>query len=176
MRIVNRPVAFLVAVAMLAAGVLLIVEVVGYAINSRHVLIDWMAWQRWAERTQWNQAVIKTWSIILIAVGLLLLIIELKPPKATRIPLQSDHAATDAAISRKGLARALEAAATDVDGVRTASITISRSKATVAATSVAHTSSGADTVTKPLTRAVRDRLDGLKLAMPPRLRVTSRSS
>jgi hypothetical protein len=44
MRIVNRPVAFLVAVAILAAGVLLVVEVIGYAINSQHVLINWMAW------------------------------------------------------------------------------------------------------------------------------------
>jgi hypothetical protein len=176
MRIVNRPVAFLVAVAILAAGVLLVVEVIGYAINSQHVLINWMAWQRWAERTQWNQAVIKTWSIILIAVGLLLLIVELKPPKVKRIPLQSEDTATDVAITRKGLARALEAAAADVDGVRTTSVTITRRRANVAATSVAHDSSGGDVVTKPLTQAVRERLDGLKLATPRRLRVRTRTS
>ena len=38
MRIVNRPLAFVVAIALLAAGVLMVVEVIGYAINSTHVV------------------------------------------------------------------------------------------------------------------------------------------
>ena len=59
---------------------------------------------------------IKTWSIILIAVGLLLLIVELKRPKVRRLALQSDDEATDAAITRKGLTGTLRAAASDVDG------------------------------------------------------------
>jgi Family of unknown function (DUF6286) len=176
MRIVNRPLAFVVAVALLVGGVLTVVEVIGYAITSKHVLINWTTWQQWAERTQWNRAVVKTWSIILIAVGLLLLILELKRPKVTRLTLNTEHAATDAAISRKGLADTLRSAATDVDGVGEASVSVTRTKATVTATGAAHDASGADSLTEPLTQAVQSRLDGLNLAKPPRLRVTTQSS
>ena len=176
MRIVNRPLAFVVAVALLAAGVLMVVEVIGYAINSTHVFVNWPTWYRWAERTHWNRAVIKTWSIILIAVGLLLLIVELKRPKVRRLALQSDDEATDAAITRKGLAGTLRAAASDVDGVSNATVTVTRSKARVSATAAAHDPAGADSVTEPLSQAVQQRLDGLNLAKPPRLRVTTRAS
>jgi Family of unknown function (DUF6286) len=176
MRMVNRPLAFVLAVALVVGGILLVVEVIGYAISSKYVLINWPAWYRWSEQTTWNRAVVKTWSIILIAVGLLLLILELKRPKVTRLALNSDDAATDAAITRKGLAGTLRAAATDVDGVSKASVTVTRSKATVNATGAAHDPRGANSVTEPLTDAVQQRLDGLNLAKPPRLRVTTRSS
>jgi Family of unknown function (DUF6286) len=178
MRILNRPLAFLLAVFLLAAGVLLVIEVIGYAINSRHVFINWMAWQRWADRTHWNRAVIKTWSIVLIVVGGLLLAAELKRPKVQRLALHSAEDATDAAITRKGVAGTLRAAATDVDGVSNAAVTLARGKARVSVTTAVHDSESADTLRQPVAQAVQDRLDGLNLSKPPQLavRVTPRRS
>ena len=42
MRIVNRLLAFIVAVALLGVSVIVIVEVIGYAINGESVLVPWM--------------------------------------------------------------------------------------------------------------------------------------
>lgn len=177
MRIVNRPLGFLLGVAIIAAAVLLIIEVIGHALNGGYVLINWPAWQRWAERTQWNDAVIKVWSIVLIVVGLLLLFVELKPSRVSRLAVRSDDPATDAAITRPGLIGALQSAASDVDGVGKAEVKVTSRQARVRVTSTARESAVAQQLSEPVTNAVQDRLDGLGLASPPRLavRVTSRS-
>ena len=46
MRIVNRLLAFIVAVALLGVSVIVIVEVIGYAINGESVLVPWMTWEQ----------------------------------------------------------------------------------------------------------------------------------
>lgn len=177
MRVINRPLAFLLAVALLAAGVVVIVEVIGYALNGEPVLVQWTTWHRWADHTQWNRAVIKVWSIVLIAAGLLLLFIELKPRRVSRLELHSDHEATDAGLTRKGLGDALKAAARDVEGVSSASASVGARAARVTAASGAHDSAGADALTEPVAEAVRGRLEALGLKDPPRLtvHVTTRS-
>src|SRR6478609_2627620 len=117
MRIVNRLLAFIVAVALLGVSVIVIVEVIGYAINGESVLVPWMTWEQWAERTHFNSTVIKVWSIILIVVGAILLIAELKPRRVTRVGLQSDSRATETAITTKGIAAVAKAATSEVDGI-----------------------------------------------------------
>src|SRR5215467_11693376 len=104
MRIHNRFLALILAIAVLAVCVVVIVEVIAYAINGEHLIVDWMSWQRWAERTHFDSTVIKALSITFIVVGFILLVAELKPRRVTRISLQSDEAATDAAITTRGIA------------------------------------------------------------------------
>ncbi len=41
MRIINRPLAFLLAVVLAVAGVILVVEVIALAVNSKPVLVHW---------------------------------------------------------------------------------------------------------------------------------------
>lgn len=171
MRIVNRPLAFLLALGLLAASVILIVEVIAHALNANPVVVDWRIWQDWAERTHWNRAVIKVWSIILIVVGLAVLLLELKPRRVRRLGVQSDNKATDAAMTRRGLAGALSSAAADVDGVRNASVAVSRRRARVTATSAAHDKTAATALSAPVTAAVQQRLDTLELKHRPKLTV-----
>src|SRR5690242_20358173 len=104
MRIVNRALAFVLAVALLAASVILIIEVIAHALNDAPVIVHWTTWQHWADRTPWNRAVIKDWSIGLIVAGAVLLLLELKPRRKRRLTFASDTDATDAAITTKGLA------------------------------------------------------------------------
>ena len=171
MRILNRFLAFILALAVLAVCVIVIVEVIGYAINGEHVIVDWMSWQRWAERTHFNSTVIKVLSIVFIVVGLILLLAELKPRRVTRVTLQSDESATDAAITTKGIAVVAKAATTDVDGISDASASASHRRVTVTATAAERDKAYAQALTAPVTTAVQTRLDSLRMQRHPRLSV-----
>jgi Family of unknown function (DUF6286) len=177
MRVINRPLAFVLAAALAVASVVLIIEVIAFAVHASPILVHWPTWDSWARKTRWDAVVVKVWSIILIVVGALVLAFELKPRRVTRLSLRSDETATDAAITRQGLARALRAAATEIDGIRGAAVTVRRRRARVAAKSATRGSAAADALKEPVTQAVRRRLDDLQLRHPPRLkvRVTPRS-
>jgi hypothetical protein len=171
MRILNRFLAFILALAILAVSVIVIVEVISYAINGESLIVDWMSWQRWAERTRFNSTQIKVVSIILIVVGLVLLLAELKPRRVTHISLQSDDAATDTAITTKGIAVVAKAATVDVDGVSDAAASASARRVTVTATSAERDKIAAQALTAPVTTAVQTRLDSLRMQRRPRLSV-----
>ena len=80
---------------------------------------------------------VRVWSAILIVVGALILTLELKPRRVTRLPLRSGDDATDAAVTRRGLAGMLRAAATGVDGISSATVKVRRRRARVTAASAA---------------------------------------
>ncbi len=46
----NRPLAFILAAALLAACVILIAEVIGFAVHHSPLLVHWSTWYRWARR------------------------------------------------------------------------------------------------------------------------------
>jgi hypothetical protein len=178
MRLINRPLAFLLAAFLLVASILLIVEVIGYAITAKPVLVHWTTWYSWAGKTEWKAGVIRFWSVVLIIVGLVLLYLELKPRKVSRIAINSGDDDVDAAITRRGLTALASRAATGVDGVRGASVVATARKITVAANAAARDKTVAGTLKDPITEAVRQSVDGLGLAKPPKVsvRVTPRSS
>ena len=177
MRLVNRPLAFILAAAVNVACVIVIIEVIAFHIKSGPLVLHWTTWYHWASRTRWNQLVVQVWSAILIVIGLLILALELKPRRITRLRLHSREDATDAAVTRAGLARSLRAAAAGVDGISDATVKVRRGRARVAATSAGRGRPAADALSEPVTQTLQDRLDGLGLRHPPRLkvRVTPRS-
>ena len=172
MRLINRPLAFILAAALAAASIILIVEVVAFALHATSPLIvHWTTWYHWAGRTRWNALVTTIWSIILIIAGALMLAPQLKPRRVTRLKLRSDDNATDAAITRGGLAGTLRAAALDIDGISKAATRVRRRRARITATAAARGRPAADTLRQPVTDAAHRRLDDLQLRHPPRLRV-----
>src|SRR5579859_444504 len=171
MRLINRPLALVLAAALVVTGVLLIIEVVAFAIHASPVLVHWPAWYKWAGHTRWNTLVVKVWAIILIIIGALILSAELKPPRVTRLPLHADDKATDAAMTRRGLAGTLRAAALDIDGIAAAAVTVRRRSARVTARSAARGRPAAAALTEPVTASARQRLEDLQMRRPPRLRV-----
>ena len=104
-------------------------------------------------------------------VDALILALELKPRRVTRLPLHSAHDATDAAVTRGGLAGTLQAAATGVDGISSAAVTVRRRRARVTATSAARGRHAAGALKQPVTQALSRRLDNLDLRHRPRLKV-----
>ena len=133
MRLLNRPLALILAVALAGASIILLIEVIAFAVHASPVVVHWPTWYHWAGKTRWNALVIRVWSAILIVIGALILAIELKPRRVTRLRLRTADEATDAALTRSGLARTLRAAATGIDGITGAAVTVRRRRARVAA-------------------------------------------
>jgi len=177
MRVLNRPLAFILAAALVVASIIVIIEVVAFHVNASPLVLHWTTWDRWAQKTHWDAPVVQVWSAVLIVVGALILALELKPRRVTRLQLRSAHDATDAAVTRSGLAGTLRAAATEVDGISSAAVIVRRRRARVTATAAARGRPAADALRQPVTQALSGRLDHLDLRHRPRLkvRVNSRS-
>jgi hypothetical protein len=171
MRVLNRPLAFILAVALAAASIILIIEVIAFATHASPALVPWPAWYHWAEATRWDRLVVRVWSAILIAIGVLLLALELKPRRITRLSVHSGNDATDAALTRSGLAGTLRGAAISIDGITSAAVTVRRRRAWVSAKSAARGRAAAGALKDPVTQAARTRLEDLNLDRPPRLKV-----
>ena len=97
MRHANRVMAALLSLALIVAGVLLIIEVIADRVNHRPAIVDWHPAYAWAKRTTWNAGSIRVACAVLILLGLVLLIAELKPARVSR--LAADPAQAGALVS-----------------------------------------------------------------------------
>jgi hypothetical protein len=171
MRVANRPLAFILAAALLACSVVIIAEVIGCAVHHSPILVHWTTWQHWARSTRWDAFVVRVWATVLMIAGLVLVVLEFKPRRVTRLPLLAAGRATDATVTRRGLARMLRTEATGVDGITGATVQVRRRRARVTAASGARGRAAAGALTEPVTQALGARLDGLGLRHAPRLTV-----
>ena len=171
MRLLNRPLAFLLAAALLLASIVLVVEVVAFAVNAHPVFVHWNHWTTWADKTKWKAGIVRFWAVVLMVVGLLLLILQLKRRRVSRIPVGAEDDNVDAAITRRGLTSVVQNAALGVDGVRRAAVSAKPRKVTVSATAAAGDKNGSGGMTEPITTAAQAALDTLALAKTPKLAV-----
>jgi hypothetical protein len=171
MRVANRPLAFILAAALLACSVVIIAEVIGFAVHHSPLLVHWTTWFNWARSTRWDAFVVRVWATVLMVIGLVLLGLEVKPRRVTRLPLRAADQATDASVTRHGLARMLRVHATGVDGITGATVRVRRRRARVTAVSGARGQAAASALTDSLTQALGARLDGLGMRHVPRLTV-----
>jgi Family of unknown function (DUF6286) len=180
MRHANRVAAALVSLALIAAAFLLIIEVIADRVSHSPAVVDWHPAYDWAKRTTWSAGSIRVACAVLIPLGLVLLIAELKPARVSRLaadPAQAAAAGIDTAYTRRGLAAAIRSAVTGVDGVGSASVRVKRRKITIAATSAARDKAAARSLREPILGAARQRLTALELRRTPSVsvRVTPRS-
>jgi|tagenome__1003787_1003787.scaffolds.fasta_scaffold19667136_2 hypothetical protein len=175
MRLINRLLAALLALALFVLGVLVVVEVIAQRLGNEPAIVDWPQIYNWASQTAWTQGSVRVTCIILAVVGLILLLAELKPRRLKRLPV--DSAASDAAYTRRGVATAIGYAVGDVDGISHTSVTVRRRKVKVQARTAGLEPYTAESLREPATAAARDRLNDLQLASNPKLsvRVTTRS-
>jgi regulation of enolase protein 1 (concanavalin A-like superfamily) len=174
MRLANRVMAALLSLAVACAGVLLIIEVIAARTGHRTVVVNWRAAYDWAGRTAWISDSIRVTAAILIAAGLVLLIAELKPRRRSRLgvdPLKAGATDIDTAYTRRGVAVAIRSAVTGVDGVREASVKVTRRKIKIGATAAAREEAAARNLREPVMAAARQRLAALALRRPSALSV-----
>jgi Family of unknown function (DUF6286) len=180
MRHANRVLAALLSRALIAGGVLLIIEVIADRVNHHPSVVNWHPAYDWTKDTTWNAGSVRVACGTLILLGLVLLVAELKPPRVSRLaadPAQAGAAGIDTAYTRRGVAAAIRSAVTSVDGVRGASVKVKRRKVTVTATAAAQDKATARTLRDPISAAARQRLTALQLRRAPSVsvRVTPRS-
>lgn len=174
MRLANRGMAVLLSLALACASVLLIIEVIAARTGQHAVIVNWRAAYDWARRTAWISDSIRVTAAILIAAGLVLLIAELKPARRSRIaanPVQAGAADIDTSYTRRGVAVAIRSAVTDVDGIREASVNVTRRKVKIAATTAAREKAAARNLREPVMAAALQRLAALGLRRPSALSV-----
>jgi hypothetical protein len=97
MRHANRVLAALLSLALVAAGVLLIIEVIADRVSHRPAVVDWQPAYDWAKRTTWNAGSVRVACVVLILLGLALLIAELKRARVSRLaadPAQAEPVLT----------------------------------------------------------------------------------
>ena len=170
MRVIERFLSLLLALAVVAGSVLLALEVGWAAVGRPPLLVTWRQAYTSGNTDAWDTAPVRWLAIGLLAVGLLLLLATLKPRRAPRLKLTSSDPAIDAAITRRSLRATLLTAVKQVDGVSGAKVKVSRRKATVKAVSRLGSADTARGLTGELETALRGRLDALQLARTPRLR------
>jgi hypothetical protein len=175
MRLINRLLAAVLAAALIAAGVVVVIEVIAERITGHAALVNWHPVYHWAARTSWMQGSVRVGSILCAALGVILLLAELRRGKPQRLRIASDL--TDAAYTRRGVAATIRTAVNDVDGINHTAVQVKRRKIRVAATTAGREPYTAQSLREPATAAARQRLDTLELSPAPRLsvRITTRS-
>ncbi len=169
MRIANRLVAFVVAIALLALGIIVIIEVIA-ARSSSAPITGWHSILRWGERNTWKASSVELASAITAAIGLLLLLPQLRRRRPSRLRVKSPGA-TDAALTRKGVAVTVRGAVGEVEGISGSAVKVGHRRIRVNATSAAHDGAVARELTPAVQAAATKQLDALQLTPNPRLKV-----
>ena len=170
MRIFNRLLAFIVAAALIVAGVIVIVEVIAARSGAQPVIIGWHSILRWGQRNTWKATSVELACVITAVAGLLLLLPQLRRRRPTRLTVASGDA-TDAALTRKGVIVTVRSAVGDVDGVSGSRVKVSHRRIKVNATSSAATDEIAQSVKPQVKDAAQHAIDELQLTAKRRLRV-----
>lgn len=171
MRTLNRLLAPLAALALIALAVLLAIEVVAAGVGAQPVIIHWHGWYDAGRHNVWRSTGPLLISSILVAIGLLLLAVQLIPRRMTDRELEGGDSDVDAVLSSSGVRSSLKGAAHAVDGIATVKIKLVRKKVTVTATTHGSVDGQAAEIREQVSAAVRSRLDELALRRPPRLTV-----
>ncbi|NUR70365.1 MAG: alkaline shock response membrane anchor protein AmaP [Hamadaea sp.] len=167
---VNRLLAVIVALALIALSVVVIVEVIAAAVGARPVLIDWPDALAWARRTRWDDSALKVTGLLLALGGLGLLVFEFWPSRVRRLPVSSTDPNLDVAVTRRGLAQDMTAATEEVDGVTPTRVKVGRNRIRVLATA-RDAAPDAAGLTEEVAASAGTHLDRLRLARRPRLSV-----
>lgn len=176
MRVLTRVVSALLALALLAGGVLVTLEILVAGIGrERPLVLPWDEWRRTALDTPWRDADARLAFILMIVVGGLLLLLLVARRRPTAVPLLHRVDGSDAEVERSGLERWLTARLEQVDGVSGARVRVRGGKAKVTAETPARET---EAVRESVHSVAANHLHELGLArpLPLKVAVTSRRS
>ena len=171
MKIANHLLAFLLSLALTLGAVLVVIEVIAHLVGAGPIVLAWPGLYRWASGATWGDLLVRLIGVGLAVVGLLLLAAQLKPRRPERLRLQPVDSATDAAITRRGLARTVRNAAIEVDGIHDAHVMVRRHHVRLRVEASDGAGPGADALRRAVASAAQHRLDALRLATAPALSV-----
>lgn len=174
MKLLRRFLALVLAVALAVAATLVIVEAVGIRVGESPVLLPIDEWEQRITAGAWSRWSADAWTIasaVVLAVGLLLIVLQLIPHRTTTLARRKADHERDVRYGRRGLSDRLHDVVVDQDGVLDSKVKVSKRR--VGAT--ARIPGGADrrSTEQSVRSALREELDGLRLAKNPRVRVDS---
>ena len=141
MRVTNRLLAALLALALLAGGLLAAAEIVYGGARGRPLVVPWDEWFDGARDNAWSSREVRVLSLVLLAVGAALLLLQVLRRGPQSLPVANGgHEASPTGSPRgrltveantRSLERALTRAVVAVDGVDRAKVSLSRAQARV---------------------------------------------
>ncbi|HVL06499.1 MAG TPA: DUF6286 domain-containing protein [Acidimicrobiales bacterium] len=166
MRIANRVVSAVLALAVVVGGLLVAVEIVVAGFDRRPWVLPHDDWYDSARRRAWADAPPRWIFIGLIVAGLVLLFLQFARRRPGALAMTPGPVPAD--IGRRSLEKALVREATRVDGVAAAKVKVREDTADVVATSNRRQT---DDLGPRLTDVLDRRMGALGLARPPAVRV-----
>ncbi len=170
MKVANRLLAVLVALAVLVLAVLVVVEIAWVLLfgGSAEVLLPYPGITDKLADMTWDSRPARAILIGLVVLGGLLLLTELRRSRPGLLTLASSGGSVTAGADRRSVERAAALAATDVDGISAAVARLSSRKVSVSAVAGPRDATG---LREQLTSQMQSWLEGLNLASPPALSV-----
>ncbi len=172
MRILDRVLSAVLALALLAGGVVVAVEILLAGVDRGPWVVPYDRWREWAATTAWSNGEARLLWIALLAAGLGLLVVALWRRRPASLPLAPGPAGVAAELDRRGTERWLGERAGRVEGVSQARARVRATAVRVRAESV--TTDGAE-VRRRAADTVARHLGELGLARPLRVKAEVRS-
>ncbi len=169
LRLVNRLLATLLSLALVAAVVVLLAELVQWVRDAPSLLVPWRDWGPDLASVRVEDAGLMVVAGVATAVGLLLLVFELTPHGPASRPTEPLGPDVTTVATAAGLRSAAVTAARDVPGVRTASASVRRRSVRVRAGTRAR--DRVPELTQQVRESVQSSLDELQLTRPLSVRV-----
>jgi len=171
LRVLNRLLAVILGLGLFALGIVVPLEILKAAFHRKREWLPYDHWTRLLRHNIWTAGGLRAIFALLVLLGLVLLYLQLRPRKPGLIPLETTTEGVDVGTTRRSLQSAIKSAATDVDGVDSASVHVGKRQAMV----VAYTPLiDASALEPQISERAHDRLGQLRLERPPRVVVKVR--
>lgn len=134
MRVTNRLLAGLLALALLAGGLLAVAEIVSGTARGRPLVVPWDEWFDSARDHAWSSREARVLLFVVLGAGVALLVLQVlrRGPQSLPVGATRDGSGTlTVEANTRSLERALGRAAQAVDGVDRARVSLGRTKAQV---------------------------------------------
>ena len=159
MKTLNRVVGLVVAVALIAASIVLIVEIVAAQLDQNPVIVDWRTWPETLRTTTWVGA--RDALAVTAAVALAILVLQLLPRRPSTI--EAKREGTDRgvhlSVRRRHLERTMAAEAAELDGIDRARVRCRPNRISVGARTSRRDVQGLDASLRSLVSSELERLD-----------------
>jgi hypothetical protein len=174
LRTIARLLAAVVAIALFAAGVVAVIEVIAAAFGADPVIAPRDDWARNGRTTHWNDTDVRVFFVILAVIGVILLFVALGRRRPTYLPVTTGTGAEveAASVRRASVEANLASTARSVDGVRAARVRVDRRRIRVKTTTNRKDLTGLDAAVQA---AVDGRLTQIALASPLPVRVATQT-
>jgi hypothetical protein len=170
LRSIARLFAAVVAIALFAAGVITVIEVIAAAFGADPVVAPHDDWARNGRTTLWDDTDVRVFFLIIAVIGVILLFVALSRRRPTRLDITAGTGIEVATVRRASVEANLVRSAQSVDGVRAARVHIDRHRIRVTATT---RRKDRTSLTDAVQAVVYGRLTEIGLASPLPVRVAT---